>query len=246
MRPLNNSSILILLLISNFAFAQVVPNYAKEKRWASQVEDGLMDGDVVWLNANKRQFMSLYTPSETNTKRAALIVHGLGVHPDWAQVIQPLRVALSEKGWHTLSIQMPVLANDKDAMQYIPLLTQADNRIKAAVDYLQQQGLNADAIVSHSLGSLMSAHYLDNQQHSFKYFIAIGMPDLAVKYLGKIRIPMLDLYGVDDIEPVLKSIKERAQASKKNKHYTQKRVDADHFFNDKDTLLIDEVGTWLK
>lgn len=81
--------VLILLLISNFAFAQVVPNYAKEKRWASQVEDGLMDGDVVWLSANKQQFMSLYTPSETNAKRAALIVHGLGAHPDWAQVIQP-------------------------------------------------------------------------------------------------------------------------------------------------------------
>jgi hypothetical protein len=93
----------------NFVFAQVVPNYAKEKRWASQVEDGLMDGDVVWLSANKQPFMSLYTPSETNTKRAALIVHGLGVHPDWAQVIQPLRVALSEKGWHTLSVQITTL-----------------------------------------------------------------------------------------------------------------------------------------
>lgn len=238
--------VLILLLISNFAFSQIVPNYVKEKRWASQVEDGLMDGNIVWLSANKQQFISLYTPSETNTKRVALIVHGLSVHPDWAQVIRPLRVALSEKGWHTLSIQMPVLANDKDAVQYIPLLAQADNRIKAAINYLQQQGLNADVILSHSLGSVMSAHYLDNQKHPFKYFIAIGMPDLAVKYLGKIRIPMLDLYGVDDIESVLKSVNERAQASKENKHYTQKRVDADHFFNDKDELLIDEVSVWLK
>jgi hypothetical protein len=46
-----------------------------------------MDGEVVWLSANKQQFMSLYTPSETNTKRVAVIVHGLGLHPDWAQVI---------------------------------------------------------------------------------------------------------------------------------------------------------------
>ncbi|SSC08632.1 hypothetical protein [bacterium endosymbiont of Bathymodiolus sp. 5 South] len=72
------------------------------------------------------------------------------------------------------------------------------------------------------------------------------MPDLAVKYLGKIRIPILDLYGVDDIEPVLKSVKERAQAAKENIHYTQKKVNADHFFNDKDALLINEVGSWLK
>jgi hypothetical protein len=48
------------------------------------------------------------------------------------------------------------------------------------------------------------------------------------------RIPILDLYGVDDIEPVLKSVKERAQAAKENIHYTQKKVNADHFFNDKD------------
>ncbi|NYT28383.1 MAG: hypothetical protein H0A76_11265 [Candidatus Thiodubiliella endoseptemdiera] len=71
----------ILLLVSNFSFAQTTPDYAKEGRWATQVEDGLMDGEVVWLNANGHKFMSLYTPSETKTKRTALIIHGLGAHP---------------------------------------------------------------------------------------------------------------------------------------------------------------------
>ena len=59
--------VLVLLLISHSVFAQTVPDYAKEKRWAAQVGDALMDGDVVWLSANKHQFMSLYTPSETNS-----------------------------------------------------------------------------------------------------------------------------------------------------------------------------------
>ncbi|MDC9715244.1 MAG: DUF3530 family protein [Gammaproteobacteria bacterium] len=236
----------ILLLVSNFAFAQTVPDYAKEGRWAAQVEDSLMDGDVVWLSANNYKFLSLYTPSETDAKRAALVIHGLGAHPDWAQVIQPLRVALTEKGWHTLSIQMPVLANDREAPEYMSLLMQGDERIKVAINYLQQQGLSVDAIISHSLGSVMSAHYLDKNQQPVKYFVAVGMPDLVVKYLEEIRIPILDLYGVDDIEPVLKSVGKRAQASKENKYYTQKKVDADHFFNDKDELLIDEVSAWLK
>ena len=57
-----------------------------------------------------------------------MVVHGLGIHPNWAQVIQPLRVALSEKSWHTLSMQMPVLANDKEASEYMPLLKQGDER----------------------------------------------------------------------------------------------------------------------
>ena len=120
------------------------------------------------------------------------------------------------------------------------------NGIKAAIKYLQQQGLNADSIVSHSLGSVMSVHYLSQNQQVIKYFVAVGMPDLAVKYLSKTHIPMLDLYGVDDIAPVLKSVNERVQASKENKHYKQKQVNADHFFNDKDELLINEVSTWLK
>ncbi|HAP05819.1 MAG TPA: DUF3530 domain-containing protein, partial [Gammaproteobacteria bacterium] len=38
-----------LILLSNIVFAQVVSDYAKEARWASFIEDGLMDGDVVWL-----------------------------------------------------------------------------------------------------------------------------------------------------------------------------------------------------
>ena len=40
-----------------------------------------------------------------------LLVHGLGVHPD-KRVIGILRVALSEMGYATLSIQMPVEAPD--------------------------------------------------------------------------------------------------------------------------------------
>ena len=205
-----------------------------------------MDGDVIWLSANDHQFMSLYTPSETKTKQAALVIHGIGVHPNWAQVIRPLRVALTEKGWHTLSIQMPVLANEREAPEYVSLLTQADERIEVAIDYLKQQGLSVDAIVAHSLGSVMSAHYLANNPQSIKQFVAVGMPDLATQYLGKIRIPVLDLYGAEDIEPVLKSVNQRAVVSQANKYYTQKKVDADHFFNDRDELLIDEVSTWLK
>jgi hypothetical protein len=42
---------LILLPISNFAFAQVVPNYTKEKRWAAQVEGALLIDDTTCANA---------------------------------------------------------------------------------------------------------------------------------------------------------------------------------------------------
>jgi hypothetical protein len=55
------------MMLETTPISALPASWPKEKRWASQVEYGLMDGDVVWLSANKQPFMSLYTPSETNT-----------------------------------------------------------------------------------------------------------------------------------------------------------------------------------
>jgi alpha/beta superfamily hydrolase len=235
-----------LILLSNIVFAQVVPDYAKEARWASFIEDGLMDGDVVLLNVNDHEFLSIYTESESDTKQTAVIVHGLGVHPDWPQVIQPLRVALSERGFNTLSIQMPVLENGMGSDSYIPLLVDADNRINSAVNYLTAQGLEANVLIAHSLGSVMSTHYLAKNANPFKRYVGIGMPKMVVKYLSNIDISVLDLYGDEDIPSVMQGIQEKQRASKHNSNYIQIMVNADHFFNDKDDLLVSEVNAWLK
>ena len=235
-----------LILLSNIVFAQLVPDYAKEARWASFVDDGLMDGDVVLLNANDHEFLSIYTESESDTKQTAVIAHGLGVHPDWPQVIQPIRVALTERGFNTLSIQMPVLENGMGSESYMPLLADADNRINSAVDYLTAQGLEANVLIAHSLGSVMSTHYLANNANPFNRYVGIGMPKTAAQYLSEIDIPVLDLYGDEDIPSVMRGIQGKQRASKHNPNYRQKMVSADHFFNDKDELLINEVSAWLK
>ena len=92
------------LLVSLTATASDI---AKEKRWADQVVEALMDGDELWLKTDDKanqEFLGIYTESTTDSKNAVLIMHGTGIHPDWQQIIQPLRVGLTESGWHTLSI----------------------------------------------------------------------------------------------------------------------------------------------
>ena len=163
-----------LTIMSSFVWAQIAPDYDKESRWASHVEDGLMDGDIVLLSANNHEFISIYTPSETETKKTAIFVHGLGVHPDWPQVIQPLRVALTESGFNTLSIQMPVLPNGIDGDSYAPLFQDSGVRIKVAIDYIKDQGLIVDAIIAHSLGSKMSVNYLAKNIILFCDSLALG------------------------------------------------------------------------
>jgi hypothetical protein len=179
--------LLILCLLGVLVNAQAAVDYVGELRWIKQIEGSLSDGEAIWFNSNGHHFLSVYTPSEAdnNSNRTALIVHDLDEYPDWAQIIQPLHVALNEQGWHTFSIQTPDLANDKEAAQYLSLPSPSNNRVQAAILFLQKQGLETDTIVSHSLGGVMSAHYFQN-----------------------IRIPIIDLNSAKEVELVLNSIDE--------------------------------------
>ena len=237
----------VLITITNFAWAQVVSDNAKEARWASFIEDGLMDGDVVWLKNGDREFLTILTESESESGKVAIIMHGLGVHPDWTGVIQPLRLSLTEQGYHTLSIQLPVLANGVDGKEYDALNGDSDKRIQAAVDYIKNMGKSADLLVAHSRGTTMATHYLASQlKHPFKKFVAVGMNGGSIPYLPDITIPTLDLYGTEDIDPVLTTVKQRQAASSHNTRYSQKQIKGDHFFNDQNELLAQTVGDWLK
>ena len=100
----------VALLLSMVAVASDVE---KERRWADQIVDALIDGEAVWLRAGEHDFLGIYTEAEdADSKHSAIILHGVGVHPDWQQVVYPLRARLPALGWRTLSLQMPVLPND--------------------------------------------------------------------------------------------------------------------------------------
>ena len=97
----------------------------------------------------------------------AVVIHGTGVHPNWADVIQPLRVGLTEQGWHTLSIQMPVLANEASHDDYTAVFPEAPARIDAAVRYLKKEmGVKRVVLIAHSLGSSMTAYHLSRHRRA--------------------------------------------------------------------------------
>jgi alpha/beta superfamily hydrolase len=92
----------------------------------------------------------------------------------------------------------------------------------------------------------MATHYLASHlKYPFKKFVAVGMNGGSIPYLSDITIPTLDLYGTEDIDPVLMTVKQRQVASSHNAGYVQKQIQGDHFFNDKDELLINTIHEWL-
>lgn len=246
--------VLIISLLT-FSTSLQASDLAKEKRWADQIVDAILDGDAIWLKEGKHDFLGILTEAEDDQQRAVIIMHGTGIHPDWQQVIQPLRVGLIEHGWHTLSIQMPVLHNDAFHSDYAPLFDQVPARIDAAVARLKKMGVNKISLIGHSLGSSMGAYYLSQTKTPIHSFVAIGLngrgedPRMnGANSIKQFKVPMLDLFGSNDLDDILDNVDLRAAAAKqaKNKHYRQTKVKgANHFFDGKEEELVSIVAEWL-
>lgn len=258
MIPVNQIMRFFVLVLSFFAIGVQASDLAKEKRWADQIVDEIMTGDAVWLNADGRKFLGIYTESSTTKNYgAAIILHGVGVHPDWAEVIHPLRTRLPEKGWHTLSLQMPILPNDANVKEYVPLFPEIIPRINAAVTFLKKKGVNKIMLVGHSMGATMAGYYVaNNKDESIRKLVAIGATGTSFKdpkldyiqSLKKIRIPVLDVSGSEDLADVIRTKKLKAETAKAagNKRYQQIEISgANHFLVGKETQLIKEVSNWL-
>ena len=249
----------ILLLLGSFLIIPIThaSDMAKEKRWEAQIVDALIVGEAVKLKAGATEFLAIF--AEHSTEKAmggAIILHGIGAHPAWPEVVQPLRTNLPDYGWSTLSLQMPVLPNEAKSEEYAPLFAEARPRIQAGIDYLKQKGIRNIVIVAHSMGAAMGSFYLsDKPDPAVTAFVGIGMgqhksqPQMDnATSLRKITLPVLDLYGSRDLPQVLVAEKDRATAAHRaaNKHYTQLKIEgADHFFNNMDGVLVKRVRGWL-
>jgi len=132
---------------------------AKESRWAEQVIDGLLDGEEVWLiDDGGHVFLSILTEGDQGSGEAVILILGIGVHPNWPDVIYPLRAGLLEQNITTLSLQMPILANDADPREYAILFAEVPGRIDTALDYLDDAGYRQVTLVAHSMGAGMASY----------------------------------------------------------------------------------------
>lgn len=244
----------ILVLFLLISLPVNATDIAREKRWIEQTVDSIFDGEAVFLDADGHQFLSIYTEAETVSTNGMIVIHGTGFHPNWDQVVRPVRVKMTEHGWNTLSIQMPVLDKDAAYEDYVALYPEVPARIQAAKDYLTEQGVNYVVIVAHSQGATMASYYLAHNDHNIAALVAIGMsaqhiePHInSAKSLKNIDIPVLDIYGSKDFPSVLATSEQRSIGAAHNQKYTQSVIaNAYHFFDDHEAQLLEALRNWLE
>lgn len=234
----------VALLVSAACFAQA--DYAREKRWADEITPGLVVGDAVYLTQKSgHKFLTLYT-AVAPPRAAVIVVHGRGWHPDWA-LIGTLRSGLADQGYTTLSVQMPVLAATVKDEEYLPLFPDAAERLQAAVAFLKSKGYRKIALASHSMGSRMSNFFLAGApENGIDAWVSIGISSGDFAEPGKLRMPVLDIYGERDFPQVLKQAEARAAVLKKLKGSAQIEVaGADHYFAGSENELVRQVKQFL-
>ncbi len=249
-----------LMIVTTAAVAgSSTSDLAREKRWAEQTVDDIFVGEPLWLiNPNNQiKFLAVYTKPETPSKVGVVLLHGLGVHPTWDKVNR-LRVDIAKAGWHTLSIQLPILAADAKAKAYVKTFPEAFERIDVAIGFLKKRGITGIHFIGHSLGGTTGIAYLgERRKTKIQSMISLGADDIPSKFsytspqksLRDIRRPVLDIVGEEDTDSVLRNAVLRLKAARAigNKGYQQTRIPgADHFYSGRYDLLKEHVINWLK
>ena len=255
-----SSALLFVLAVAMQAAPAVSTDSGRERLIAAELEKDLDRGEVIWLEtAAGNDFPAIYYEAFLGHRGTGIILlHGLGAHPDWPDVIAPIRRALPAKGWPTLSIQLPILPPEKPVNHYGSTLKLAGERIRAAVRYLDELGFGHRVLLGYGFGAATGIHYLaEFDRHRIDAFIGVSM--MARKFLspgidleaglGEIAIPLLDIYGSRDLEVITDTATDRRLAlnSAKNTLYHQLKVpEADHYYAGKAGFLVEAISDWLE
>jgi triacylglycerol esterase/lipase EstA (alpha/beta hydrolase family) len=220
-----------------------VADYAREKKWADEVVPGLVVGDPVYLQTPRghHKFLTLFTPV-AGTDKAVIVVHGMGIHPDWG-LVGTLRTELADLGFTTLSIQMPILAADAKIEAYPPTFPEAAERIGEAVNFLKAKGYTKLAIVSHSIGSESSMVYLAGKPDAaVKVWVSLG---LSNDNYAAVKLPVLDMFGENDLPTVLEGAKKRKASLKSAVSQQLVIANADHLYTGHEADMVAAVADYL-
>jgi len=222
------------------------------------IADYVMNGNTVLLKIKSGNFLSIYMESELQpAKGAVIILHGRGLHPNWPELIYPLRTGLPNYGWSTLSIQMPVLNNDASFYDYLDIMPEATPRLNAAVTYLKEKNIKNIVLLAHSCSVHAGFNWLhEHPAAGISAFIGIGMgttdygqPMKEPYALQDIKIPVLDIHGENDYPSVKGNAPRRLlrmQQAANPKSQQQVIPDANHYFTDKNALLLKQITDWLR
>lgn len=253
------SKIIIRMSCTFCLFATLTCVASDEKREAQMAQDvqkTLNVGHAVWLEAENKKFLGLLTDTTKNPRAGMVILlHDTGGHPNQQAVIRNLRTFFPEHHWATLSIQMPVREASAPVQDYYALLPESKTRVLEAIKFAKSEKAEKVVVIGYGLGGLMASYALaDTKNIDVDALVTISLPvpqtsetnAQTLQLIPKLTLPMLDIFGENDMPDVLKNTRDKQVAGKTNPHYRQVKIDNEgHLFLHDDGVLVKRIYSWL-
>ncbi len=158
-------------------------------------------GNIVYAEMPKGEYLE-----GRDSKVGVILAHGQGMNPD-SNVVGPLRKSINEElGFHSLSLQMPVVSGAKSPdkfLEYGPTFPDAYKTIQAGIDFLKnEKGVERIYLMGYSMGGRMTSGFLaQNPDSGVIGYIGVGLlgggqePLNTNLNLKKIGLPVIDIYA---------------------------------------------------
>ena len=230
-----------------------IPDKSRESMIYEQSLSEIFDGKHLYIDYKFGKYSMLEVYNEDHNT-AVLFLHGRGLSPNEQNLAYPVRVTLSNL-YNTYSLQLPVLKKQSTYLEYTKIFYDSDERILSALEHIYKKN-NKVIIIAHSCGVHMLMSFIQNKNltNNISSLVLIGSgavdkgEKLIYKYpYGKIKVPILDLFGENDFNLVLENANERKQLIKETSAKSQQIEikSSDHYHTDNSERVITFVKKWL-
>ena len=236
-----------------------------------------LNHQIQTLEANSEPFLTLYRTSMTSdTQGCIILLHSDNEHPDWPDAIAPLRNAMPEYSWCTLSIDVPDIIkratpikinsstkNDASATDNtqptsaeLPNQAMVFGRIEAAIAYAKTQNIEQFSFLGYGTGAGYALSFLAANQDAGNALILIDIESPAnlsdyemAQKIRQVSQPILDYYVSTTRSDQFATWRQQAanQRTQKTGDYIQIDAIPDRVTGkDSKQLLIQRVRGFLK
>jgi len=189
-----------------------------------------------------------------DSKVGVILAHGQGLDPD-SQVVGPLRRTINkELGFHTLSLQMPVIPGKRGTekfQEYASTFPDAYKTIQAGIDFLKKEkGVERVYLMGYSMGGRMTTGFLAQKPDSEVIgYVGVGLlgggqePLNTNLNLKKVKVPVIDIYADSDADAKSAEFRKAFVSDR----YKQVVIQgAKHDYRGYDSQIAKAVIDWLK
>ncbi len=231
---------------------------SREQAWAEQVRQYLRVGEVVTLSTPTGKFIALHAQARDRGPNhgGVILLPSPDTYPD-SDPIGSLRVALSERGWHTLAIQLPTLVVGSGSVDYAPVVPAACARLHEGIVWFGTQHIANLVVLGHGLGAAIAAACVaeNTDKDSVGGVILLGvggaeaLPPVLdpVAAVLKIALPILDLFGEEDA-PLVRTGARAREAGRRDRGQRYEQVmlpGVDHSLAGAKDIVVARIIGWL-